>query len=151
MPQGPASSGPSRRLLRIPQERNSSLVELKQIPRRWIALAAGLVFVVQTLTVAWTAGAMAAGPQLDAFGNPLCITSTDHHNPAPAGKHSKLGDCCTFGCSTGWTIVAESAGDSAVLRRPLLGSDVTFRVTSVARDEAPDHDPGSPRAPPLTV
>lgn len=127
------------------------MLDLRQNTPWWFAFIAGFVFVLQTFTVAWAAGAMAVGPQLDAFGNALCITSTDHDRSIPADEHSNLSDCCTFGCGTTWTTVAGPAGDVVVFRRPLLGSDVFFRVHLVARPKAPDHEPRNPRAPPLTV
>ena len=127
------------------------MLDLRQKPRWWIAFAASAVFVLQTFTVAWAAGAMPSGLKLDIFGNPLCITSADHDRTAPADDRSKLSDCCTLGCSAAWTTVAAPNDHNALFWRPVLGSDVFFRVHSVVRVDASDHDPGSPRAPPLTA
>ncbi len=146
------SSGSSPRLLSIhPREEPRTLLKLRQKPRWSIAFVAGFVFVLQTLTVAWAAGAMPSEPHLDAFGNPLCITSADQDRTAPAGDRSKLPECCTFGCITAWTTVAGRTDDNVLFWRPLLGSDVFFRVHPILGLEAPDHEPGSPRAPPLTA
>lgn len=126
------------------------MVEARRKSRSWTAFVAGFVFVLQTFAVAWTTGAMAAAPQLDAFGNPLCITSGDHDQGVPAGDHSKLVECCTFGCSAPWTTVAD-APDGVTLWRPLVAADQVFHASPVARAEAAEHRPHSPRAPPLTV
>jgi hypothetical protein len=152
MSQGQATSlGSFPRLLSIHAREEPQTLLDQQKPRWWIAFVAGFLFVLQTLTVAWATSATPSAPQLDAFGNPLCITSTDHDRTAPAGDRSKLPQCCEFGCTATWTTVAGPAGDDIVFWRPLLGSDVFFRRHGVLRVAAPDHDPRSPRAPPLTA
>lgn len=125
------------------------MLELSRQPRGWIALVASLVLMLQAFTSVWAAGAMASSPQLDMFGNPLCITSTDHGDTVPAGDHSKLSSCCTFGCGTASIVLAAPAGNGVVLLRPLLLADVLGRIQAGVRVEALDHNPGSPRAPPL--
>ena len=114
-----------------------------------VALVAGCLLLVQAFTSAWASGAMPLGPRLDAFGNPLCITSTD--NDDPTGGHSKLPDCCVLGCSAAVPPLAAPACGSIVLALPLQRSGSGLSVRIVVRAEIQDHNPGSPRAPPLIV
>jgi hypothetical protein len=115
-----------------------------------IALAAAALFVLQSLFSSW-AVAGPAQPLLDAFGNPLCITSVDGHAPAPPGDHSRPSDCCMLGCA-GFSHALADAGDasSALVHPPVplalaYGDERQFSV------EPAEHNPGSPRAPPLTI
>jgi hypothetical protein len=107
------------------------------------------LLVLQSFLSAWAAGAMPIQPTLDAFGNPLCITSGDHGGGS--ADHSKLPDCCTFGCSAVSPMLAARAADGTSIARPLLVSHVLFAVGEAVVTASPEHDPGSPRAPPLTA
>ncbi len=115
-----------------------------------VAFVAALVLVVQTFLSAWATASMAATPTLDAFGNPICVTGSDEGG-APARDHASVHDCCTFGCSTVSTVLAVPDFDAASLARPLLHPRVLFQTDGDVVIAAPDHDPGSPRAPPLTL
>ena len=116
-----------------------------------VALVAAFVLLLQSFVTAWAAGAMPPAPLLDAFGNALCITSTDHHGEAPAGDHSRPFNCCTFFCNTASPVLAMPSGAGVTHLRPLVRSNVPFTARKTIRVRAPDHDPGSPRAPPLTA
>lgn len=116
-----------------------------------VALVATFVLVLQSFLSAWAAGAMPATPMLDAFGNPLCITSVDHDGSTPANDHSKLPACCTFGCNLASPLLAAEPAHGVGLLRPLSSADVRFHVHKTVHIQSPDHDPGSPRAPPLTA
>ncbi|MCX7304055.1 MAG: hypothetical protein NTV73_06920 [Hyphomicrobiales bacterium] len=118
---------------------------------RTIAFLAAAVFVLQSLLMAWAAGAMPIQPDLDAFGNPLCITSVDRDTQSPVKDHSTMLDCCTLGCSMGSSVLASAPEADVGLLRPLVRSDILFACRETIRVRTPDHDPGSPRAPPLTV
>jgi hypothetical protein len=123
--------------------------------RTFVALAAAFVLVLQAFATAWAAGVMPSGPMLDAFGNPLCITSTDQQtadHDGPAGDHSKMPNCCTMGCSNASALLATPADDSgAWLPVRLDAAEADFRTSNAVFVAFPDHDPGSPRAPPPTV
>jgi hypothetical protein len=112
----------------------------------WIALAAAWLLLVQSI-----AGSFAAAPQqaLDAFGNPLCITSTDHSQPD--NDHHKVPGCCILGCNAIASYIA-SPPDDAWLENGFEATTIRFapalRDIVVGED---DHDPGSPRAPPTLV
>jgi hypothetical protein len=117
-----------------------------------IALAAALLFVLQALASTFVAGAQADGLQLDAFGNPLCITSGDHSLPdGKPGGHKQATDCCTLFCSTSTAALGPPPQGGATLpAQPIVDDRLwgAYRVFFVA---ASDHDPRSPRAPPLTA
>lgn len=114
-----------------------------------VAFVAACVLVLQSLLGAWANSAMAATPLLDAFGNPLCITSVDHDGKLPAGDHSKLPDCCAFGCSMVSSLLDAAPDTGLGLLRPLTSDDVRFDLVEAFHVPGPDHHPGNPRAPPL--
>lgn len=114
-----------------------------------VALAAALMLVLQMAAAAFALGQ--GTPPLDIFGNPLCITtSTDHTAPAK-GEHPSLPECCTLGCSMFTSLQASPPAGAvlAVVRR--LESVVVFHAARLDPSTAPEHDPGSPRAPPLAA
>lgn len=117
---------------------------------KWSAIAflAALVFVVQTSLSLWAGAVAAATPMLDAFGNPLCITSMDGDGAAPAGGHGAPTNCCTLGCSTAGLALAEPDLEAVPAFEPEV-SPVEPRVAFLPSTvRSLDHDPASPRAPP---
>jgi hypothetical protein len=114
-----------------------------------VALGAALVLVLQTL-----AGAVAfgAGPErVDLFGNALCIT--DASSPAPGPLHDghakMLADCCTAGCPM---FAAMLAGPGApTFQQRLLSGKTLAAGDDAGAASARRHEPGNPRAPPLTA
>lgn len=119
--------------------------------RSAVAFVAATILVVQAFLSAWAGAAMAAQPMFDAFGNPLCISDTVRDSGAPGDDHGKLPSCCTLGCSAVSPLLAPP-GD-------VVAAGLALSV-SIARAPAArtvpivaglDHDPGSPRAPPLHV
>lgn len=119
---------------------------------RAVALIAAVLLVLQAFAASVAIGSSApASPLLDAFGNPLCITS--HQAPEqerPA--HAALPDCCTVSCSM---FAAAMDGERAEisLANPL---PVTDSSRHAAFDINPEPNqaarrPGSPRSPPLTM
>lgn len=113
-----------------------------------VAFVAACVLVLQSFLSAWAVGAM---PVLDAFGNPLCVTSVDHGSTTPNGGHSKLPDCCAFGCSMVSPLLAVATADGTGISQPLPSDHIRFGLGHSFHVDGPDHDPGSPRAPPLTA
>ncbi|MBX3568715.1 MAG: hypothetical protein KF914_11705 [Rhizobiaceae bacterium] len=114
-----------------------------------VAFVAALVLLMQAFTSAWAAGAMPIPPMLDSFGNPLCITGTDLGGTP--SDHSKLPNCCTFGCGSVSPVLQAPDFDGAAIARPLVVSHVLHAIGEAIVAHSPDHDPGSPRAPPLTA
>ena len=114
-----------------------------------VALAAALMLVLQMAAAALALGQ--GTPPLDIFGNPLCITTgTDHTAPAK-GEHPSLPECCTLGCSMFSSVLASPpAGVELAVeyRREIL---VVFHPAGLDPSTAREHDPGSPRAPPLAA
>ncbi|MBX3576194.1 MAG: hypothetical protein KF723_03210 [Rhizobiaceae bacterium] len=120
--------------------------------RTTLALVAALVLVVQTTLALVGAATRADAMMLDAFGNPLCITSSDDgqlpEGSSPAGDHGTATNCCALGCVSG-TAPLVPAADQIGLPRPLVSARLALSVASEAPSPQVDHAPGSPRAPPL--
>jgi hypothetical protein len=118
---------------------------------RTVAFAALVILLLQGFLTAWTTGAMAAGAMAtDAWGNPLCITGTEDGS-SPDGGAIKVPNCCTMGCGmSAWVLPQPSLADQAI-RVELTGTEIRFFATNPPIGSSRDHDPGSPRAPPLTA
>lgn len=114
-----------------------------------VALAAAYILILQSVVGALALGAGPKAPLLDAFGNPLCITSADHGEQGPARHHdAPQPDCCTAACST-FAPAFLPARLSAHISNPLpMGAEPLRAIVLAAPRPAPEHDPGSPRAPP---
>lgn len=132
-----------------PQEDQQTLLLSRRKPRFLIALGACIVLALQAFAVAGAAGATA--PKLDAFGNPLCIAGTVHDGAGSGDDHSSIPNCCALGCSMASSVLAVPPDPGVGLSRPLVFSGILFSRHAGICDHAPDHDPGSPRAPPLTA
>lgn len=114
-----------------------------------IALAAALILVLQAMTSALAVGLSAVPTELDAFGNPICLTgSIQPDDTTGHGDHHQLPDCCTMGCSMVSAVaVPPSQGPVLVIPQAVsAGRPTWFR--QILLPPAPDHDPSSPRAPP---
>lgn len=112
-------------------------------------LVAACILVLQAFLSAWAFAAAPDRPVLDAYGNPLCITSGVHENTTPPGDHSKLGGCCTFSCSASASLLTALPGGTPGLHSPLPAAPALRRYGDRIERHKPDHDPGSPRAPPI--
>jgi len=118
------------------------------------ALAAAFVLVLQSFATAWASGSMPSSVMLDAFGNPLCITSADQPSvdldeSGPSGDHSKMPNCCTLGCSMASPLLLTPADDASAWLPVRLDTAVSdFSAFSAIVVSIPDYDPGNPRAPP---
>ncbi len=119
--------------------------------RSTVAFIAAAILVVQAFVVAWGSAAMAAQPMLDDFGNPLCVTSTVQDGTAPAGDHGQLPPCCLVGCTVASASLAAPDMAVIVVEFELPADGVSPLPAPVAALVSRDHDPGSPRAPPLHV
>jgi len=122
-------------------------------PKRWniwVAFVATYMLVFQGLLGAVALGDAKASPMLDAFGNPLCITSTD--SDSDDRTHTGLPDCCTVSCSM---FAVASAGDrsSNSFSNPLpTATAALFPPVEVGTSPFTlDREQGSPRAPPPSL
>lgn len=116
-----------------------------QHQRRAVVFVAALVLFVQAFLTGW---AVAAQPMRDAFGNVLCVAgSVDNDNPA--ANHAKAMDCCLAGGCFATAAIAAPQEDGAIIawRGPAL--HVPTKDDRAVNLPQPDHDPGSPRGPPL--
>lgn len=115
------------------------------------ACFAAYMFVLQMLFSAFTVGAANSAPMLDAFGNPLCITSNVAPNAHDDTGKGGLPECCMGACSM-FAPVGSGAPSAHFLANPLL---VPFALVSASERPAPslwpDHSPAHPRAPPAKV
>ena len=86
---------------------------MSQRRRTWAAFAVAIAVLFQSVLSIASAAVMPLAPQLDAFGNPLCITSVDHTKPSQ--EQEKLPACCGQGCSVTWSALpAPSLSSTAV-------------------------------------
>ena len=116
-----------------------------------VALVAMFMLFAQTFATAWAAGASPYGPQLDAFGNPLCVTSSVSDAGAPAGDHTDMSGCCTLGCGTVATALPAPSGDHVAAAAPIVRETPVFSVSVDLSFPRTTHDPGNPRAPPASA
>ena len=129
------------------------LVSYRAATSRLIAaLALALVLFVQSVTGAFALGTSAGGPQLDAFGNPLCLNDAGHEGGGSGiPDHSKIPSCCTFACSMFWPGVPAPADPYRVVPAVRAETHLAFAHRKAIPEPEPDHRPGNPRAPPLTI
>lgn len=118
-----------------------------------VALVASYMLVLQALIGAFALGAAAASPMLDAFGNPLCITSTDSTDTgSDRTSHSAMPDCCTIACNMFAPVTTDERAPSSVANPlPLAVEKLTPDFITVGRILSPEESPGSPRSPPLAA
>lgn len=116
--------------------------------RSVVAFIAALVFVVQSSLAAWAGATAGTSPTLDVFGNPLCITSHDASGSTD-GDHGKVPSCCTLGCTAVAPLLAEPEGIVLAVATPVDASAPLAPEGIAPGLISLDHDPGSPRAPPL--
>lgn len=118
------------------------------------AWALALVLVSQSVIGALALGAAAGGPQFDAFGNPLCVTGVERsgggeHLPS---DHSRLPDCCGVACSMFWQSLPVPTDFAGIVLNPRVETRAAFAGYRIdAAGTRGDHEPGNPRAPPLTA
>lgn len=119
--------------------------------RTGIALVATYMLVLQSLIGAFAVGAAASSPMLDAFGNPLCITSSEAaEDNSDRSGHGTMPDCCTVSCSMFSSAIA-NAREAHSLHNPLEYAFVqtAFAFDSIASSFTLERGPGSPRSPPI--
>jgi hypothetical protein len=114
----------------------------------WATLIA-LVLVLQTFASAQATGLGREQLLIDAFGNPLCITSSDktgHRTP-----HGNLTECCTLAC-VGGGIVFGPPGEAAMPGAQCFKPEVVrFAAWSSILRACDRWTPANPRAPPAAA
>ena len=122
---------------------------MKRNQRSLAVLLAAIAFLFQSvLSIAATA-AMPLGPQLDVFGNPLCITGTVSGDGSSEPAVHKVPGCCLFGCNLVHHDVDHPLLASQGIHRPLEQKVQALEVREYSVFSQVGHDPGSPRAPPV--
>lgn len=111
------------------------------------AIAIALILFVQTLSSAYATG---VGPvPLDAFGNPLCITSGNHSAPAD-GAHGGIESCCTLACTNAAPALDAPAAGGVVSAPRWLFATLSGALDMTAAGPA-FASSARPRAPPVSV
>ncbi|WP_396998037.1 DUF2946 family protein [Ochrobactrum sp. S1502_03] len=114
----------------------------------YVAFMAACVLFLQSFFAAYASAGVASQPILDAFGNPLCITSSSTDPDGKEPVHSKLPNCCTFGCSSVSPLLpAPDIGQIVALTARFDDAAVSFHQTRFFGHPT-TRDPGRPRAPP---
>ena len=125
------------------------MTALRKASGGWTAHLALIILLVQLFATGFTAASHAAAPQLDAFGNVLCLSGEP--GDAPDGNHGSLPGCCTFGCNQAASAPAVPQHDTVALTpRPVTRVAVLLPETRNSLPGRLTH-PGSPRAPPSAV
>ncbi len=127
-----------------------AVTALRRASGRWTAQVALLVLLVQLFAAGFASAAHATVPQLDAFGNVLCLAGEpgpDMPGSTPSGFH----DCCTFGCGNAFSPLVSPL--DPVILPAFYPRSVTIMASEPARLATPDRPsrPGSPRAPPIAI
>jgi len=125
-------------------------------PNRFVSFAAAAVLLLQMALSAWATGAMAASANLDAFGNPLCIANVDGAGSGgdagmPSGDHSKLSNCCTFGCSMVSAPLLARDTHGVTLSPPTAAIRIGRQSLEISLARHAGYVPGNPRAPPASA
>lgn len=114
-----------------------------------MALLALTVLLAQLFAAGLVSASHAAMPQLDAFGNVLCIGGAP--GDEPSGDAPGLHECCTFGCGTVVSsIVAPAQAVVEIAYATSVAAPLTPRTPDLGVPARPAR-PGSPRAPPLPI
>jgi len=116
----------------------------------YVAFIAACVLFLQSFFAAYASAGVASQSILDAFGNPLCITSSLTEPDGKEPAHSKLPNCCTFGCSSVSPLLpAPDISQFVALTARFDEEAVSFYQTH-SFSHPTTRDPGRPRAPPQT-
>lgn len=122
---------------------------LRKASGGWTAHLALVLLLVQLFATGFTAAGHAAAPQVDAFGNVLCLSGAP--GDPQTGSHGSLPGCCTFGCNHAASEPVLSQQDTAApTPRPLPPVAILLPETRHPLPGRATH-PGSPRAPPSAV
>ena len=123
---------------------------LRRAAGKWTAQIALLILLVQLFAAGFATAAHTAAPQLDAFGNVLCLGG-EPGAEMPEGGSSGFHDCCTFGC--GIAVAPLLAPGDPVVQPVFYPRTADVVAADPAHLDAPERPtrPGSPRAPPTAI
>lgn len=116
-----------------------------------VALIAAFVLVLHVVGGAFALGAMPNPPQLDVFGNPICMGAQHSDTGDHDGGHGQPTDCCLLGCSMSSQLLAAATSDASWVRPIPVSSDGLQSLSSTVRIHARENYSGYPRAPPALI
>ncbi len=126
----------------------------KALSRRWVAVAAAYLLVLQAIFAGMASGARAASISLDhELAFTLCapgsVVPADAHDGGTAAPHTDL-SCCTLGCPMSAGCLPSVAGFAPVVHR--AADQVAFsRRLDRSLGFISGRGPANPRAPPLAA
>lgn len=135
-------------------ERFLSAIHQSSGARRWVAVAAAYLLVLQAVFAGLASGAQAGGFTLDrSLAMTLCapgemppLSGTDKGTP----NHDRM-SCCVLGCAlSGGALPAPAASFLPVVHRPVDLIAFALRLDKPQGSLA-GHSPANPRAPPALV
>lgn len=116
-----------------------------------MALVAAVALFLQALFGVYANATVIGAGQLDAFGNPLCVSMPDENGAT--GKHdpAAMPACCSLACQAGATLLPlEPSGEALPAHEAWIAISLPLpRPLALARHAV--HRPGNPRAPPLSA
>ena len=124
------------------------MAAFRKASRGWVVSAACLLLLFQLFGGFTVASHAAALPQIDAFGNVLCLGG--HPGEKPSGKHVGPAGCCTLGCQGFASLAALPDSGPGIDNPPVAISAMSPPATEIFYP-GPSTRPGNPRAPPLAA
>jgi len=123
----------------------------KQHFSAYVAFLAACVLFLQSFFSAYAIAGVPTQPALDAFGNPLCITSTWSGQDEKTPVHSQLPNCCTFGCSSVSPLLPTPDFNQVVALITRFDEKAVFFHQALFFSHPSTREPGLPRAPPTST
>lgn len=127
------------------------MIEVRHERRRWVAILAATVLVLQALLNGLGAGTAAAAPapMLDAFGSVICSYdgSAGHGTPEQPPSHHRDHDCLAH-CALSLHAALPATSDPGLLARLVWRVDAPVHPRTAAVPGAPAIGPHGPRGPP---
>lgn len=116
-----------------------------------VTIAAACMLVLQSAAAAFAIGNAAGAVPLDAFGNPLCITSSEQTSQdGKSGTHGDRLHQCWLACAVGM-VAAPTPDEALAAAWPKILSAAPVRPFSDAYAVWRDRHPARPRAPPVML
>lgn len=113
--------------------------------RQWVAILSVILLILWQMLAVQSVRAGDISSHLDAFGNSLCINTTD--NEKVPEEHKTLPICCIAGCQI-VVGITPAEPEPACLRPRLIFTDAESKPEHSVQRPPRDQQPYGPRAPP---